>query len=149
MWKVVPIFLSINLTSKVFNLNVVILSWVLISFNFRFLFDLLTIPNFEARIMSLTFQCNYFEALSSIEIKLSNLALVSEQLTGSKELQKVLALILTYGNYMNGENMMRGQADGFSLDILPGLKDVKSNDNNYTFLHFIVKKYIEVFSIHF
>jgi formin 2 len=110
----------------------------------QFLLDLLSIPNYEERIVSLTFQVNYFEVVGSIETKLSNLALVCEQLTSSRELQKVLALILTYGNYMNGGNMVRGQADGFTLDILPKLKDVKSKDNSYTFLHFIVNKFIQV-----
>jgi len=38
---------------------------------------------------------------------------------------------------------MRGQADGFTIDFLPKLKECKSNENNYTFLHFIVNKYIE------
>ncbi|XP_035706771.1 protein cappuccino isoform X3 [Folsomia candida] len=110
----------------------------------QFLFDLLSIPNYETRIKSLTFQCSYFESLSAVEGKLSNLALVCEQLTASKDLQKLLALILTYGNYMNGGNWERGQADGFKLEILPKLKETKANENNFTFLHFIVMKYIEV-----
>jgi hypothetical protein len=79
-----------------------------------------------------------------IETKLSNFRLVCEQLMSSKDLNNVIALVLTYGNYMNGGNMQRGQADGFTLDILPKLKDVKSNDNSYTFLHFIVSTYIKV-----
>lgn len=45
---------------------------------------------------------------------------------------------------MNGGNRTRGQADGFGLEILPKIKDVKSKDSNYTLLHFIVNKYIEV-----
>jgi len=61
----------------------------------------------------------------------------------SKDLKNVMALILTYGNYMNGGNMQRGQADGFTLDILPKLRDVKSKDNSYTFLHFIVSTYVK------
>jgi len=85
--------------------------------------------------------------LTTLETKLNNLRHVCEQLLNSKELQKVLALVLTYGNYMNGGNVTRGQADGFSLDILPKLKDVKSKDNNFTLLHFIVTKYIEVWGL--
>lgn len=48
-------------------------------------------------------------------------------LQASETVKKVLGLILAFGNYMNGGNRTRGQADGFSLDILPKLKDVKSN----------------------
>ncbi len=40
---------------------------------------------------------------------------------------QVLGLVLAFGNFMNGGNRSRGQADGFSLDILPKLKDVKSS----------------------
>ena len=48
-------------------------------------------------------------------------------------------VILTCGNYMNGGNTQRGQADGFGLDILPKLKDVKSRDNTATLLHYVVR----------
>lgn len=37
----------------------------------------------------------------------------------------VMESILAFGNYMNG-GTQRGQADGFDLNILPKLKDVKS-----------------------
>lgn len=39
--------------------------------------------------------------------------------------------------------MQRGQADGFSLDILGKLRDVKSKDNNITLLHYIVRAYMK------
>ncbi|KAK2193295.1 hypothetical protein NP493_16g12001 [Ridgeia piscesae] len=43
----------------------------------------------------------------------------------SKDVQQILSLVLTFGNYMNG-GTARGQADGFDLEILAKLKDVKS-----------------------
>lgn len=58
-------------------------------------------------------------------------------------MKNVLAVILTLGNYMNGGNMQRGQADGFGLEILAKLKDVKSKDNQVTLLHFIVRTYMK------
>lgn len=39
--------------------------------------------------------------------------------------------------------MQRGQADGFGLEILAKLKDVKSKDNQITLLHFIVRTYMQ------
>lgn len=42
-------------------------------------------------------------------------------------MKQVLGLVLAFGNFMNGGNRTRGQADGFTLDILPKLKDVKSS----------------------
>lgn len=43
---------------------------------------------------------------------------------------------------MNGGNLTRGQADGFGLEILSKLKDVKSKDSQITLLHFIVQSCI-------
>lgn len=50
----------------------------------------------------------------------------SEALLESDGVREVMGLVLALGNYMNGGNRTRGQADGFGLDILPKLKDVKS-----------------------
>ena len=40
---------------------------------------------------------------------------------------------------MNGGNRTRGQADGFGLEILEKLKDVKSNVPGVTLLHYVVR----------
>lgn len=56
---------------------------------------------------------------------------------GSKSLQTVLSIILALGNFMNGGNRTRGQADGFGLEILPKLRDVKSSDNSVRSLIFV------------
>lgn len=44
---------------------------------------------------------------------------------------------------MNGGNMSRGQADGFGLEILSKLKDVKSKDSQTTLLHFLIRTYMK------
>lgn len=44
----------------------------------------------------------------------------------SEQLKNVFSIILALGNFMNGGNRQRGQADGFGLEILSKLKDVKS-----------------------
>ena len=66
-------------------------------------------------------------------------------LKSGKEVTNVLGLVLAFGNYMNGGNVARGQADGFELDILPKLKDVKCKDNSTNLLHYLVTIYIEKF----
>jgi hypothetical protein len=42
------------------------------------------------------------------------------------------------GNYLNGGSRTRGQADGFGIDILPKLGDLKARDGSQTLLHFVV-----------
>ncbi len=55
------------------------------------------------------------------------LPLLFKGFTISQAVLQVLGLVLAFGNIMNGGNRSRGQADGFTLDILPKLKDVKSS----------------------
>lgn len=49
-----------------------------------------------------------------------------QDLLECRHLQDIMGVVLAFGNYMNGGNRTRGQADGFGLEILPKLKDVKS-----------------------
>ena len=48
-------------------------------------------------------------------------------------------MLLACGNYMNGGNRQRGQADGFNIDIIPNVKDVKSRDSSNNLLSYIVR----------
>ncbi|XP_026752070.2 formin-2-like isoform X2 [Galleria mellonella] len=109
-----------------------------------FLHDLSGIPNFAERISCFMFQAEFEDAISTTMHKLDNLKHTCEFLMTSESLKKLFAIILTLGNYMNGGNGQRGQADGFGLEILSKLKDVKSKQSNVTLLHFIVRTYMKV-----
>lgn len=104
-----------------------------------FLKRLSGIQHFTERIACLMFQIEFQDAISSVSSKLTNLRSLCEYMKNSSSLKKVMALILTLGNYMNGGNRMRGQADGFGLEILGKLKDVKSKVPGVTLLHYVVK----------
>ena len=67
--------------------------------------------------------------------------LLLQVLMTGERVRSVLALVLAIGNYMNG-GTTRGQADGFGLEILPKLKDVKSKDNAHNLLQFVVHQYV-------
>ena len=58
----------------------------------------------------------YFERIPDVVIVLA---------PNSDGVRRILELILAFGNYMNG-GTQRGQADGFDLNILVKLKDVKA-----------------------
>ncbi|PNF17727.1 hypothetical protein B7P43_G07384 [Cryptotermes secundus] len=109
----------------------------------QFLHELAEIPNFADRISCFMFQSEFDDGISSIESKLNNLKSTCQFLTTSESLKTVLAIILALGNYMNGGNRTRGQADGFGLEILAKLRDVKSKDSSVTLLHFIVRAYMK------
>ncbi|CAH0555466.1 unnamed protein product [Brassicogethes aeneus] len=110
----------------------------------QFLYELSEISNFAERISCLMFQVEFEDSISTIGHTLTNLQTACQYLTTSPELKEVLAIILTLGNYMNGGNMTRGQADGFGLEILPKIKDVKSSkDSKVTLLHYVVRLYLK------
>lgn len=103
------------------------------------------ISNFSCsaeRISCIVFQSDFEEGSLSVTKKLNTVMSLCEVLLENEDLKTLFSIILTLGNYMNGGNRQRGQADGFGLEILGKLKDVKSKDSKVTLLHFIVKTYI-------
>lgn len=94
------------------------------------------------RISCIVFQAEFDEKCTAIMRKVETLTQLCQFLMKSEPLRDLLSIILTMGNYMNGGNHQRGQADGFGLEILGKLKDVKSSDSRTTLLHFLVKTYI-------
>ncbi|XP_037134541.1 formin-2 [Syngnathus acus] len=111
----------------------------------QFLYQLSQIPSFSGRVFCILFQSSFSECMSSIMKKLDTLLNVCKVLQDSEKVKQVLGLVLAFGNFMNGGNRTRGQADGFSLDILPKLKDVKSSDSMRSLLSYIVAYYLKNF----
>lgn len=108
----------------------------------QFLLKISEISSSAERISCIVFQAEFEEGCIQISRKLQIVKHLSEFLTENEDVKLLFSIILTLGNYMNGGNRSRGQADGFGLEILPKLKDVKSKDSKITLLHFIVKTYI-------
>ncbi|KYO23808.1 formin-2 isoform A [Alligator mississippiensis] len=111
----------------------------------QFLYELSLIPNFSERVFCILFQSTFSESICCIHRKLELLQKLCETLKNGSGVMQVLGLVLAFGNYMNGGNRTRGQADGFGLDILPKLKDVKSSDNSRSLLSYIVSYYLRNF----
>ena len=108
----------------------------------QFLWDLAQIPHFQERISCFVFQTTFPDKLGEVAKKLDNLKMTIDALMKNSEIKKILGIILAFGNYMNGGNKQKGQADGFNLDILPKLKDVKTSDNASNLLQYIVLQYV-------
>jgi len=111
----------------------------------QFLWDLAQIPHFQERISCFVFQSSFPDKLGEVAKKLDNLKMTIDSLVKGEEIKKILGIILAFGNYMNGGNRQKGQADGFNLDILPKLKDVKTSDNASNLLQYIVVQYLTKF----
>jgi len=105
----------------------------------RFLLDISSISCLNDRLNCLTFQAKFADSMSDIEARISNVKSVTEFLISSQHVKEMFGVILVCGNYLNGGNKQRGQADGFNIDILPKLKDLKSKDNSTNLLAYIIK----------
>ncbi|KAG7328651.1 hypothetical protein KOW79_008595 [Hemibagrus wyckioides] len=112
----------------------------------QFLLQLSEVPQFSERVFCILVQSTFTESISSVQRKISLLQRVCTALRCSEGVLQVLGLVLALGNFMNGGNRSRGQADGFTLDVLPKLKDVKSSDNSRSLLSFIVSYYLRHFN---
>ncbi|XP_059618174.1 protein cappuccino [Phlebotomus argentipes] len=108
----------------------------------QFLLRLEDISSCSERISCIVFQAEFDEAVTLLERKMGVFTDTCNLMLDSENLKNLFSIILTLGNYMNGGNRTRGQADGFGLEILGKLKDVKSKDSKITLLHFIVKTFI-------
>lgn len=111
----------------------------------EFLYTLWKFPGFSELIFCVTFT-EHFK--SDMEQLLDTIEVIDQtcKYLQSDAVLKLLGVILSVGNVLNRGNHTRGSADGFMLDILPKLKDVKTNDNS-NLLCYITKIYIStVFS---
>ncbi|KAK2533300.1 formin-1 isoform X2 [Columba livia] len=108
----------------------------------QFLYELSQIPNFTERAQCIIFQSVFSEGITAVHRKVDIITRVSKALLNMTSVKEILGLILAFGNYMNGGNRTRGQADGFGLEILPKLKDVKSRDNGINLVDYVVIYYL-------
>ncbi|NWV97916.1 FMN protein, partial [Machaerirhynchus nigripectus] len=114
----------------------------------QFLYELSQIPNFAERAQCIIFQSVFSEGITSVHRKVDIVTRVSkaisifQALLSMTSVKEILGLILAFGNYMNGGNRTRGQADGFGLEILPKLKDVKSRDSGINLVDYVVIYYL-------
>ncbi|XP_046712251.1 formin-like isoform X1 [Silurus meridionalis] len=108
----------------------------------QFLYELAQIPDFAGRAHCIIFQAMFLDSISSIHSKVEIISRVCKGLLNSDNIKEVIGLVLAFGNYMNGGNRTRGQADGFGLEILPKLKDVKSRDSRISLVDYVVLYYL-------
>ncbi|XP_073408251.1 formin-1-like [Dendrobates tinctorius] len=111
----------------------------------QFLYELSQIPNFTQRAKCIIFQSVFAEGIGSVHRKIDIVTQICTSLLEVAAVKDIMGLILAFGNYMNGGNRTRGQADGFGLEILPKLKDVKSRDNGVNLVDYVVRYYLRHF----
>ena len=109
--------------------------------NEMFLIELNDIPNYKEKLKIWSTKFKYEFILQKIFESFAYMVPACKELKESKHFYKVLLAILSLGNIMNG-GTAKGQADGFSLDLLPKLSGIKdsSGQSILTFIGTIVNR---------
>ena len=106
--------------------------------NEMFLIELNEIPNYQEKLKVWSLILKYEFLMPRLEEAFEYMIPACEEIKKSKHFQLFLATILSLGNVMNG-GTTKGQADGFSLDLLPKLSGIKDSLGN-NILTFICSK---------
>ena len=106
--------------------------------NEMFLIELDKLPNYKEKLKVWSTILKYEFSLPKMKEAFNYMIPACKELKENKHFHKILSAILSLGNIMNG-GTAKGQADGFSLDLLPKLSGIKDN-LGHSILTFICSK---------
>ena len=106
--------------------------------NDLFLIDLNEIPNYKEKLKIWSLIFKYEFLIPRLEESFQYMIPACKEIREDKHFHQMLGTILSLGNIMNG-GTAKGQADGFSLDLLPKLTGIKDSLGN-SILSFICSK---------
>eukprot|EP01137_Pigoraptor_chileana_P027305 Opistho-2@9725 len=106
----------------------------------QFLYDLSKVPDLTSRLECWMFTKTFHGWQFDNNQKMKTLKSACEELASNMAIKRICGYVLAFGNYMNG-GTTRGQADGFNVEILSKLRDVKTVDNDSSLLDYIVSCY--------
>ncbi|ORY82802.1 actin-binding FH2 [Neocallimastix californiae] len=98
--------------------------------------ETIKIPNYEQKMLMWEFKNDFNEVITDLDKDINTVLNAIQELKDSEHLPKLLELILTIGNFMNGETI-KGGAYGFKISSINKLNDIKSNDKKMTLLNYI------------
>ena len=102
------------------------------------------IPGYELRINLMSFEEEFNELYSKLDIPFRNYIKCSEVLLNNSSLKMFLAMILAAGNFLNYSNNYAGKASGFKINIITKLNEVKTNNQSINMLHVLVEQFDNV-----
>lgn len=105
-----------------------------------FLYHILkSVPSAFTRLNAMLFRASYDPEILHFKESLQTLELGCQELRSRGLFLKLLEAILKAGNIMNA-GTSRGNAQGFNLNALKKLSDIRSNDGKTSLLHFVVEQ---------
>ena len=106
--------------------------------NEKYLIELNDVPYYKEKLKVWSTILKYDFIIPRLEESFKYLIPACEEIKNNEHFHEILGTILSLGNIMNG-GTSKGQADGFSLDLLPKLEGLKDSTGN-SILKFICTK---------
>jgi hypothetical protein len=95
----------------------------------KYLVKINDIPNHQIKLKIWSLTNKFEEKLPGLTESLEYMVSACDEIKNNKHFKLILSIILGLGNILNGGSA-RGQADGFSLDLLNKLPGIKDNLGN-------------------
>ncbi|XP_018610065.2 delphilin isoform X1 [Scleropages formosus] len=105
----------------------------------QFMFQMLSVPDYKIRLMSLHFKSTLQEKMEEMKGAYECVYKASQELKSSKKLAKILEFVLAMGNYLNNGQPKSSKTTGFKINFLTELSTTKTVDGKSTFLHILAK----------
>ncbi|KAL4659123.1 delphilin-like isoform X1 [Arapaima gigas] len=105
----------------------------------QFVFQMLSVPDYKMRLMSLHFKSTLQEKTEEMKGAYECVYKASQELKSSKKLAKILEFVLAMGNYLNNGQPKSNRTTGFKINFLTELSTTKTVDGRSTFLHILAK----------
>lgn len=102
----------------------------------QFFHQLVTIPRLKSRVEVLHSRWTMGDKLADTVHNVETITMASRELVSNQNLGKILEILLAVGNFMNF-GPMKPTTTGFRIEFLTKLRDVRTNDNKSTLLHYI------------
>ena len=94
--------------------------------NEQYLIELNEIPNYKEKLKIWSIIMRFEYSLPRVEEAFEYMIPACDEIKESKHFHEILATILSLGNILNASTS-KGQADGFSLDLLPKMSGMKDS----------------------
>eukprot|EP01117_Protostelium_nocturnum_P007060 TRINITY_DN2530_c0_g1_i3.p1 TRINITY_DN2530_c0_g1~~TRINITY_DN2530_c0_g1_i3.p1 ORF type:complete len:985 (-),score=407.30 TRINITY_DN2530_c0_g1_i3:132-3086(-) len=102
-----------------------------------FSYELSQAPNLESQLKAFAFKLSLEPAKINIKPSLEMIKIASEDVVNSKNLPKILDMVLEIGNFLNASTP-RGGAFGYSLGSLLKMPDTRSSDLKSDLLRYVI-----------
>merc|ERR1712198_318120 len=103
----------------------------------RFMMKLSDVQRLKPKLEIMSFMSTFFDILHQVKPRVETIYLASRSTRDATKFKKILELILTMGNYMNGTK--KPPAYGFKMSTLDNLSLTKSTDKKSNLVNYLVE----------